>query len=99
MAIKRGLTRNSLACAAAVHRFPQAEATIQRLIIDSEDFHELCTDLADAQIALAQVPKITAAMRRARRKEWEDVIETIATEISKVLSKHGCEIGGLQREK
>jgi hypothetical protein len=93
MTVKSGMTRNDLAYTAVVHRFPNAEPTIQRLMNDSEEFQDLCADLADAQVALDQVSKITAAFRRSRRKEWEDLIATLLSEIRDVLNKHGCDAG------
>lgn len=48
------LTGREQAFSSAARRFPQAEFTIRRLMRMSEDFYDLCGELAEAEDALAR---------------------------------------------
>jgi hypothetical protein len=72
---------------AAARRFPSEAKLIAELIRGSESFRELCEDLAAAEQALASTDRMTEALRRARREECREWIESLANEIEWALRK------------
>ncbi|MCM5690723.1 hypothetical protein CN090_21515 [Sinorhizobium meliloti] len=82
------LTGREQAFSAAARRFPQAEFTIRRLMTMSEDFYDLCGELAEAEDALARVPQ-SARQPEERQREWQELIDCLANEIGQALAEHG----------
>jgi predicted lipid-binding transport protein (Tim44 family) len=72
---------------AAARRFPQAELAILRLLRSSEAFRELCEELADADLALSNVPTDVASIRETRTREWQDLIDELVAEVEAALHK------------
>jgi hypothetical protein len=86
MASERDLGGNhDRAFEAAAKRFPQAEFTIRRLLRSNEAFREICEELAEAEIALARVPESVAALREARQREWQELVDELVSELEKTL--------------
>lgn len=83
------LTGKELAFSAAARRFPQAEFTIRRLMRMSEDFCDLCGELAAAEYALAQVSQSAREVREERQREWDELIDCLVVEIGQALEEHG----------
>ncbi|ASP73706.1 hypothetical protein CDO28_19115 (plasmid) [Sinorhizobium meliloti] len=82
-------TGKELAFSAAARRFPQAEFTIRRLMRMSEDFCDLCGELAEAEHALAQVPRSNRELREEREREWNELIDCLVAEIGEALEEQG----------
>ncbi|MBY3179113.1 hypothetical protein HFO27_31700 [Rhizobium leguminosarum] len=85
MAANDEATRKVQAFSAAARRFPHAELSIRRLMGRSEDFFELCEDLAEAERALANVAETTAALCEERRREWQEVIDHLVNDIAEAI--------------
>lgn len=75
------------ALAAALRRFPDHAAEIRRLVETSEDFREMCEDLALAEEVLAATDHVGPALREERRTEYEDLIGALAKEIQDALGE------------
>jgi hypothetical protein len=73
------------AYSAACRRFPQLELAIRRLMHASETFCDMCLELAEAETALANVDKVPARLREARRAEWEELVDRLVREIEAAL--------------
>jgi hypothetical protein len=54
---------------------------IRRLIEMDESFRDICEELADAELALAQVDNLPIAVREARRAEWQELVDRLAGEL------------------
>ena len=67
--------------AAALRRHPRRELAIRRLFDAEEGFRDICEELSDAELALSQVDDLPAAMRAARRAEWQELVERLAREL------------------
>ncbi|AJD42524.1 hypothetical protein C9413_13820 [Rhizobium sp. SEMIA 4085] len=87
MATNDDVTRKEQAFSAAARRFPQAELAIRRLMGRSEDFCDLCADLADAERALAGVRDKTVAQWEERKREWQELVDHIVSEVAEALGK------------
>ena len=74
---------------AALRRFPQFELTINRLMDRAESFRAMCRDLADAELALAKVENEPAGTCKARRAEWEALVDQLSAEVETEL--RGCD--------
>lgn len=70
---------------AAVGRFPERQRAIETLAAGDESFRSLCTDLAEAEAALAGWDASTAAVRDARCAEYQGIVEDLAREIEAAL--------------
>lgn len=81
----RPLDENALL--AANRRFPEAQFAIRRLMHGSEDFCDMCLELAEAEAALANVAELPADLRAIRRTEWQDLVDRLVAEIGGELSK------------
>jgi hypothetical protein len=73
------------AVSAAVRRFPQCELAIHRLMDRSESFRDMCEELAEAELALSRVDQVPAALREARRAEWQELVDRLVGEVGAVL--------------
>ncbi|PKA40962.1 hypothetical protein [Rhizobium sullae] len=87
MATNDEVTRKEQAFSAAARRFPQAELSIRRLMGRSEDFCDLCADLAEAERALANVVETTAALCEERRREWQELIDHLVNEVAEAIGE------------
>lgn len=83
------LTGKELAFSAAARRFPQSEFAIRRLMKTSEDFCDLCGELAEAEQALAQVPQSAREWCEERQREWQELIGCLVVEIGEALEEQG----------
>ncbi|WP_442580555.1 hypothetical protein ACSBOB_00685 [Mesorhizobium sp. ASY16-5R] len=72
---------------AAARRFPDAEFAIRKLMTDSETFRDICEELAEAEWALTSVAETPAALRDARKIEWQELIDRLAAELATVLQE------------
>ncbi|WP_199739649.1 hypothetical protein [Sinorhizobium meliloti] len=89
MARNNDLAGKEQAFLAAARRFPQSELAIRRLMGVSEDFCDLCGELAEAEQALARVPQFAAQKREERQREWQELVDCLVVEIGEVLAEHG----------
>lgn len=81
------------AFSSVARRFPQAEFTIRRLMRMSEDFYDLCGELAEAEHALAQVLQ-SVKQPEEREREWQELINCLVVEIGEALAEYGrCKPG------
>lgn len=71
---------------AALRRFPAEHRTIEELSAHSEDFRDMCEELAEAELALATAEGLPGALREQRRAEWHAAIDRLASEIARALS-------------
>ncbi|MEQ1954481.1 hypothetical protein [Mesorhizobium sp. CN2-181] len=76
------------AFSAATRRFPQAEFAIRKLMSHSEVFRDICEELAEAELALARVPEVPAALREARKTEWQELVDRLAAELAAALREN-----------
>lgn len=87
MANQRDFPQSEKAFDAAAKRFPQAELAILKLLRSSEAFRELCEELADAELALSNVPNSVASICEIRTREWQDLIDQLVMEVEEALQK------------
>jgi hypothetical protein len=78
--------RKQRAFAAAARRFPSFELSIKRLIEADDTFFEICDELAEAGLALAAVEQVPVPLQRARRAEWQDLVDRLVAEVATALS-------------
>ncbi|WP_018237998.1 hypothetical protein [Ensifer sp. BR816] len=83
------LTGKGQAFSAAAGRFPQAEFTVRRLMRTSEDFCDLCCELAEAEHALARLPQSARELSEERQREWQELIDCLVAEIGDALVEQG----------
>lgn len=82
---REGAGANGLA--AASRRLPAHSAEIRQLMEASENFREMCEDLAFAENAVAAIDHLSPPVRERRRTEYEDLIEELVKEIQDALSE------------
>jgi hypothetical protein len=70
---------------AAIRRYPLFELAIRRLIDADEGFRDICEELADAEVALSKVDDLPAALREARRTEWQELVDRLAGELKSAV--------------
>jgi hypothetical protein len=70
---------------AAVRRFPNSEFVIRRLASHSETFRDICEELAEAETALSMVSQETRDVDRARKQEWQELVDRLVAEVSASL--------------
>lgn len=58
----------------------------------SEDFYDLCGELAEAEDALARVPQ-SARQPEERQREWQELIDCLANEIGQACRARSVEAG------
>jgi hypothetical protein len=85
MAPESGSTSKREAYSAAFRRFPHFELAIRRLMGRSEAFRDMCDELAEAEMALLKVDKVSPALREARRAEWQELIDRLVKEVEAAL--------------
>ena len=73
--------------ASALRRFPTHSAQIENLIGRNETFRGLCDDLAVAEQALLAVDQLPVAVREARRVEFKELVDSLASELERALSQ------------
>lgn len=72
---------------AALHRFPDRMHDIKSLMGRSEDFFEMCEELAMAEGVLANIATVPAAERPARIEECRVWIARLTGEIAEALER------------
>lgn len=76
------------ALSAAIHRFPEFELTIRRMIESDQTFCDMCDELAEAEAALSRVDQLPPPIRAARRAEWQDLVGRLAREVEAALREN-----------
>ncbi|NRP17317.1 hypothetical protein LPJGGPFB_00536 [Ensifer adhaerens] len=71
---------------AALRRFPDKPLRIRQLMLGSESFRGLCEDLALAEGALEKIDTFEADVREERRREFEELIVSLADELKQFLT-------------
>jgi len=71
--------------AAALRRYPQLELAIRRVFDAEEGFRDICEELCEAELALAKVEDLPAAMREARRAEWQELVDRLGRELETAI--------------
>jgi hypothetical protein len=79
--------RQSAGAAAVLRRFPFGRCTIEDLRAHSEDFRDMCEELADAEQALLAADVLPLPIREERRAEWVATIERLTAEIESALNE------------
>lgn len=70
---------------AVMQRFPTELRAIERLTKQSEDFCDMCEELADAELALCAAQALPPETRAERTAEWIALIERLTAEIGRAL--------------
>jgi hypothetical protein len=87
MGTQSGPANRQKSVSAAVRRFPQHELAAHQLADRDESFRDMCEELAEAELALARVDEAPAALRAARKAEWQEIVGRLAKEIEAVLQE------------
>ena len=77
--------RESPGEAAVLRRFPLERRVVADLRAQSEDFCDMCEELADAELALLAAEALPPAVRRERTAEWVAAVERLTAEIESAL--------------
>ncbi len=80
-------THISNGLSAVTRRFPQYEFAIRKLMLTSECFRDMCDELADAEVALANAAATPAEVRSARQVEWQQIVDRLVGEIAAELEE------------
>jgi hypothetical protein len=67
--------------AAAARRFPDLELPIRRLFDTSENFRDICAELAEAEIALSTAEHSATASKEDRAAEWRELVDRLVGEV------------------
>lgn len=86
---------NEKTYSAVVEHFPHRELAIRRLLQSDEVFREMCEELSDAKLALANYTHPQDAVLEARRNEWRELIGRLVAELMAVLIAYDA---GLRRD-
>ncbi|KRE05789.1 hypothetical protein ASE63_05540 [Bosea sp. Root381] len=70
---------------AVLQRFPTERQTIEQLAARSEDFCDMCEELADAEQAMRAAQMLPAHIRDERTAEWVTLIDRLAAAIDRAL--------------
>ncbi len=70
---------------AALQRFPSERRTIEELILQDEDFRDMCEELADAELALKAAERLPPGVRAERTSEWAATVERQVAEIGRAI--------------
>jgi hypothetical protein len=70
---------------AAIRRFPSEAKLVEELMIHNESFRGLCEDLAAAEQALRATDQMPEPLRRERRAECQEWVESLTEEIQTAL--------------
>ena len=87
MAAQRELTDTERILEVTARRFPQSEFAIRQLLKRSEAFRDMCEELSEAELALANVSNLALALRETRRAEWQELVDRLVNEVGAALSK------------
>jgi hypothetical protein len=71
---------------AALRRFPAEARLIEELSARSENFRDMCDELADAEWALLATKDLRPEIREERIAEWTGWIDRLTAEIAAELS-------------
>ena len=71
----------------ATRRFPSEAKLVEEVMLRSESFRGLCDDLAEAERALIATEEMPEALRRDRRAECQEWVESLTNEIELVLRR------------
>jgi hypothetical protein len=66
---------------AALRRFPGKARLIEELLARSENFRDMCDELADVELALLATKDLPPKLRKEREAEWTGWIERLTREI------------------
>jgi hypothetical protein len=69
----------------ALRRFPSKAREIEELTAQSEDFRDMCEELAEAEAALLAAQNAPAGVRNERIAEWTGWIDRLSAEIAAAL--------------
>ena len=70
---------------ATLRRFPGMRDGIETLMVESEDFRDMCGELAVVEATLTRIDQLPLAVRESRRKECDGWIERLTKEIAEAL--------------
>jgi hypothetical protein len=70
-----------------LRHFPGQRREVELLALESEEFRDLCDELATAEKALAAVDQVGIGVRAERRLEWLSFIRSALAEIDKELRR------------
>ncbi|KAA0969785.1 hypothetical protein FPY71_14840 [Aureimonas fodinaquatilis] len=87
MTQRSGSDLNDEGLASALRRFPTHAPQIRDLIMRNENFRTICDDLACAEQALLAVDRLQVGIREARRREFKEMVDTLSTEIERLLTQ------------
>ncbi|QEL21954.1 hypothetical protein FQV39_04700 [Bosea sp. F3-2] len=69
----------------AIAHFPDRGHAIEGLARRDEDFRALCSDLAEADAALAQWQHSSSPVKQARCAEYRDLVRYLVAELEAIL--------------
>jgi hypothetical protein len=72
---------------AALRRFPAKARLIEELTERSEDFRDMCEELAEAELALLAAKDAPPGVRAERIAEWTGWIDRLSEEIEAALER------------
>ncbi|MFC7395579.1 hypothetical protein ACFQU1_00035 [Chelatococcus sp. GCM10030263] len=72
---------------AAIRRFPHRRRAIEELALQSENFRLLCSDLADAELALEGWKNCPTPLGEERCAEYRTLVAGLAAEIRETLDR------------
>ena len=70
-----------------LQRFPTERRAIEQLATQSEDFCDMCEELADAELGLRAARMLPSDIRGERTAEWTGLINRLLGEIAKALQQ------------
>jgi hypothetical protein len=81
-----GATRPGPGQIAVLRRFPTQGRQIEELTASSEDFRDMCDELAEAELALLASEDLPPDLRSERKAEWTALIDRLNAEIASALT-------------
>lgn len=85
MTERSGIDTGGDGLASALRRFPTHAAEIRTLMERDENFRSICEDLACVEQALLSVDQLPKDIRDERRREFTDLVDSLAVEIERAL--------------
>lgn len=76
------------AISVAVARFPDRAPAIEVLARKDEDFRALCSDIAEAEAALAQWQHSSSPLKEARCAEYRGLLRELEAELEATLDRN-----------
>lgn len=70
---------------AALRHFPARRRAIEEMVLKSENFRLLCTDLADAEAALSNWERSPSPLKDERCAEYRSLVTALKAEILEIL--------------